>query len=49
MIDCLDHFGIRIFDCALLFGEQREVGWSFWAGLVLIIISVLLQTRRVAR
>ncbi len=34
---------------ALLFGEQREVGWSFWAGLVLIIISVLLQTRRVAR
>ena len=34
---------------ALLFGEQREVGWSFWAGLALIIISVLLQTRRVAR
>ncbi len=34
---------------ALLFGEQREVGGSFWAGLALIIISVLLQTRRIAR
>lgn len=33
---------------ALIFGEQREVGWSFWAGLLLIIISVLLQNRRVA-
>ena len=33
---------------ALLFGEQREVGWSFWVGLALIVISVVLQTRRVA-
>ena len=33
---------------ALLFSEQREVGWSFWVGLALIVISVVLQTRRVA-
>ena len=33
---------------ALLFHETREVGWSFWVGLVLIFLSVLLQTRRVA-
>lgn len=33
---------------ALIFGEQREVGWSFWAGLLLIVISVLLQNRRAA-
>ena len=33
---------------ALLFHETREVGWSFWVGLVLIILSVLLQIRRVA-
>ncbi len=32
---------------ALLFHEHREVGWSFWLGLALIILSVLLQTRRV--
>ena len=32
---------------ALLFSEQREVGWSFWVGLALIVISVVLQTRRV--
>ena len=32
---------------ALLFGEHREVGWSFWIGLVLIVLSVLLQTRRI--
>lgn len=32
---------------ALLFGEHREVGWSFWLGLVLIVVSVLLQTRRI--
>lgn len=32
---------------ALLFGEQREVGWSFWTGLVLIVLSVVLQTRRI--
>ncbi|MBO4536836.1 MAG: EamA family transporter [Bacteroidales bacterium] len=34
---------------ALLFHETREVGWSFWLGLTLIIISVLLQTRRISR
>ena len=34
---------------ALIFGEQREVGWSFWLGLSLIIVSVLLQNRRVRR
>ena len=34
---------------ALLFHETREVGWSFWLGLSLIIISVLLQTRRVSQ
>ena len=33
---------------ALLFHETREVGWSFWVGLVLLILSVLLQIRRVA-
>jgi len=32
---------------ALLFHEHREVNWSFWLGLALIIFSVLLQTRRV--
>lgn len=32
---------------ALLFHEHREVNWSFWLGLALIIISVLLQTRRI--
>ena len=32
---------------ALLFGEHREVGWSFWTGLALIIFSVLLQTWRI--
>ncbi len=34
---------------ALLFHEHREVGWSFWIGLVLIVVSVLLQTRRIAQ
>lgn len=34
---------------AVLFGETREVGPSFWAGIALIIVSVLLQTRRVSR
>ena len=34
---------------ALLFHETREVGWSFWLGLSLIILSVILQNRRVAR
>ena len=32
---------------ALLFGEHREVGWSFWLGIALIALSVLIQTRRV--
>ena len=31
---------------ALIFGETREVGLSFWLGLILIIISVALQSRR---
>ena len=32
---------------AILFGELQEVGFSFWLGIALIIISVLIQTRRV--
>ena len=32
---------------ALLFGEHREVGPSFWLGVVLIVTSVLIQTRRI--
>ena len=34
---------------AILFDEIHEVGWSFWLGLALIVISVLLQTRRLSR
>lgn len=34
---------------AVLFGELREVGFSFWVGMVLIILSVLLQTYSVVR
>ena len=34
---------------ALLFGEHREVNLSFWLGISLIILSVLIQTRRVMR
>jgi len=34
---------------ALLFGELREVGVSFWLGIVLIIVSVLIQTYRVRK
>lgn len=32
---------------AVLFGEFREVGPSFWLGIALIILSVFIQTRRV--
>ena len=32
---------------AVIFGEFREVGLSFWLGIALIVISVLIQTRRV--
>ena len=32
---------------ALLFGEHREVGPSFWLGVALIVTSVLIQTRRI--
>ena len=34
---------------AVLFGETREVGLSFWAGLALIVLSVWLQTLRARR
>ena len=34
---------------AILFGELQEVNFSFWLGIALIIISVLIQTRRVSR
>lgn len=34
---------------AVLFGELREVNFSFWLGIALIVISVLIQTRRVTR
>ena len=32
---------------ALLFGEHREVGWSFWLGIALVALSVFIQTKRV--
>ena len=32
---------------AVIFGEFREVGPSFWLGIALIILSVLIQTKRV--
>ena len=32
---------------AILFGELQEVNFSFWLGIALIVISVLIQTRRV--
>jgi len=32
---------------AVLFNELQEVGWSFWLGITLIIVSVALQTYRV--
>lgn len=32
---------------AFLFGETREVGPSFWIGISLVVISVVLQTRRI--
>ena len=34
---------------AVLFGELREVNFSFWLGITLIVLSVLIQTRRVLR
>lgn len=34
---------------AFLFGETREVGLSFWLGISLVVISVLLQTYRTQR
>ena len=34
---------------AILFGELREVNFSFWLGISLIVISVLIQTFRVMR
>ena len=34
---------------AILFGELREVNFSFWLGIALIVISVLIQTRRTVR
>lgn len=38
-----------IFFAAILFGETKEVGPSFWLGLLLIVISVVLQTTTVLR
>lgn len=34
---------------AVLFGELREVNFSFWLGIALIIISVVIQTIRVRK
>ena len=34
---------------AILFREHREVGYSFWLGLALIVISVVIQTYRVKK
>ena len=38
-----------IFFAMLLFNEASELGWSFWAGIVLIIASVALQARNMSR
>lgn len=32
---------------AILFGELRELSWSFWLGVTLIVTSVVIQTLRV--
>lgn len=32
---------------AILFGELREVNFSFWIGIALIVVSVLVQTYRI--
>ena len=34
---------------AILFGELREVNWSFWLGIALIITSVAIQSLRVRK
>ena len=34
---------------AVLFGELQEVGFSFWVGIFLIVLSVVLQTYSVIR
>ena len=34
---------------ALIFGETREVGFSFWMGIFLVVVSVAVQTVRVRR
>ena len=34
---------------AILFGELQEVGFSFWVGIFLIVLSVVLQTYSVVR
>ena len=34
---------------AVLFGELQEVGFSFWVGIFLIVLSVVLQTYSVMR
>ncbi len=34
---------------AILFGELQEVNFSFWLGISLIVISVLIQTRRIIK
>jgi drug/metabolite transporter (DMT)-like permease len=34
---------------AILFGELQEVGFSFWVGISLIVLSVILQTYTVVR
>lgn len=31
---------------AILFRETRELQWSFWVGLSMVVVSVVLQTRR---
>jgi len=32
---------------AILFGELREVNFSFWIGIAFIVVSVLVQTYRI--
>ena len=38
--------GFLIILAFLVFGESREINFSFYVGIALILLSVLLQTRR---
>ena len=34
---------------AILFGELREMDFSFWLGIILVVVSVLIQTYRIRK